>query len=97
MTMCLAWRRSTRRGTKASSARTCRRRGPARRSRRPTAVSNGADELRDDALDLRRGVHELNARAVEHRFLVDVGNAAVDDSSFDDDRAVAERQTKLVQ
>ena len=39
---------------------------------------------------------ELDAGAVEHELLVDVADAAVGDASFDDDRAVAEREAEIV-
>ena len=49
-----------------------------------------------DHRDTVRRLDEFDAGAVEDDFLVDVGNAAVGDASFDDDRSVAERQAEFV-
>jgi len=49
------------------------------------------------ARDALRRLDELDARAVDDELVFDVGNAAVDDASLDNDRAIAERQPKVVE
>src|SRR3954454_18084933 len=62
-----------------------------------SARLNGVEELADHRGDAVRRLDELDPGPVEDELLVDVGDAAVGDASFDDDRSIAESEPEFVQ
>src|ERR1700730_1919459 len=92
--------------TRVSSRPTSVRRAirtTSRPSRKPCRLPGSAsrldrvDEIGDDFKHALGQLDELDARAVREHLLVHVADAAVGDASFDDDRALAEREAKFVQ
>src|SRR4030095_6561817 len=63
----------------------------------PAAVFDRLNKLDHDVFDAFRGFDELDPGTVNHDFLVDVADAAVADASLDYDRAVAERQARIME
>src|SRR6476619_6086003 len=67
------------------------------RSRRLAAGPDGVDEAIDYAREALGRLYEFDTRSVEHDFLIDVGDAAVDSPSLDDHRPFAEGEAEFVQ
>ena len=66
------------------------------RSRRLAAGPDGVDEAIDHAREALGRLYEFDARSVEHDFLIDVADTAVDNPSLDDNRPFAEGETEFV-
>ena len=81
----------------AGRSRCDRRSAEAVALRSPAAVLDRADEFADHAEHGVGWLHELHSRPIQHYFLIDVADAAVDDAAFDDHRLIAEAEPQIVE
>jgi hypothetical protein len=64
---------------------------------RPTAATDGVDELQDGGGDASGRLDELDARTINDQLLIDVADTAMGDPALDHHGPVAKRESEIVQ